>query len=285
MKYGIAICTLVAWLAVPCSLAMAAPRVVSLDFCSDQYVLALADRKQIMSLSIEADQSHSFYREQAKGLPKFHSTTEEVLTLSPDVVIRTWGGDTRMLRFLKRADIPVVTATYESDAAVVARNMEAFGRALGQESRSASLTKDYIERLERLAGSPRSSLVAAYVTPGGVTAGAGTFVDEIIALAGFASSAERYGLKGWQTMPLEKFVFDPPDVLIGSFYDLPGSQMSNWSLSRHARVKAMLEEIPVIYVPGRYLSCNGLFSVDAAEYIRTQAEAMELISSSERGNP
>jgi len=277
MRNGIVISALIALMAIPCSPGVAAPGVVSLDYCSDQYVLALADRGQIMSLSIEADQSHSFYRERAVGLPKFRSTTEEVLTLGPDVVIRTWGGSGRMLSFLERAEIPVVTAAYESHAEVVVRNMEAFGRALGQEARSASLTKDYIDRLDNLAAQPRSPLVAAYVTPGGVTAGVGTFVEEIITLAGFEPSAKRYGLKGWQTMPLEKFVLDPPDVLIGSFYDLPGSQMSNWSLSRHARVKAMLEEIPVIYVPGRYLSCNGLFSVDAAGFIRAEAEARGLI--------
>jgi hypothetical protein len=36
----------------------------------------------------------------------------------------------------------------------------------------------------------------------------------------------------------------------------------------------MIESIPTIIVPGRYLSCNGIFSVDAAEYIHDHLERL-----------
>ena len=68
------------------------PSLVSLDYCADQFVLALADHDQIIGLSPDADAAHSFLREKAKGLPKTSASTEEVLQQKPDLVLRTWRG-------------------------------------------------------------------------------------------------------------------------------------------------------------------------------------------------
>ena len=67
-------------------------RIVSLDFCSDQYVLKLADRAQILALSPDAGREFSFMREAAAGLPTVRPVAEDVLILQPDLVIRSYGG-------------------------------------------------------------------------------------------------------------------------------------------------------------------------------------------------
>ena len=48
--------------------AAAEDRIMSLDYCADQFVLALADEKQIIGVSSEARDAHSFYRERAKNI-------------------------------------------------------------------------------------------------------------------------------------------------------------------------------------------------------------------------
>lgn len=87
----------------------------------------------------------------------------------------------------------------------------------------------------------------------------------------------RFDLEGWTQLSLERFVQNPPDVLIAGFFDQPSTTSSHWSLSRHARVKDMMDSLPTISIPSKYLACNGLFSVDAAELIRTEAIELELL--------
>ncbi len=260
------------------------PKAVSLDYCADQFLLSLADREQIMALSRDAVESHSFYRDKAQGLPLFRATSEEVLHMSPDIVMRSWGGFD-MLPLLARADIPVISARYGAGPEVLYDNMRLFGAALAQTARAESMIRTHRERRTALktgvsAGGPK--LRAAYIAPGGVTAGADTFVNDIIKLAGLTSVAEEFGLTGWQSLPLETLIQNPPDIIIGSFFNQKNIHVSNWSLTRHNRIRQMIDHIPTIMVPGGYLSCNGIFSIDAAEYI--QDELQEILTGKTSGD-
>ncbi len=70
------------------AVAVAAPRVMSLDSCADQYVLALAPRDSIVGLSYRAVASDSYMRAEAKGLPLRRATFESLVAARPDVVVR-----------------------------------------------------------------------------------------------------------------------------------------------------------------------------------------------------
>ncbi|MCC6788878.1 MAG: ABC transporter substrate-binding protein, partial [Hyphomonadaceae bacterium] len=51
------------------STAQAEPRrIVSLDYCADQFVLALADREQVAALSVGARRDDSYFRDRAQGM-------------------------------------------------------------------------------------------------------------------------------------------------------------------------------------------------------------------------
>lgn len=220
-----------------------------------------------MALSRDATKSHSFYAEQAQGIPKFGSSAEEVLHMNPDLVVRYWGGR-KFLDVLKKAHIPVASPLYGNGSATLYKNLRLVGKALGQEQRAETMIVEHQQRYEALRGKPKMALRAAYITPGGTTAGVGTFVDDTLRLAGLQSVAAEFGLRGWQDFPLEALVQNPPDIIIGSFFDLENPRVANWSIARHKRIQKMMVEIPTILVPGRYLSCNGIFTLEAAEYIR-----------------
>jgi len=263
------------------SAASAKPTAVSLDYCADQFLLSMADRDQVMALTTDAVKNHSFYREKARGLPLFNATSEEILHKTPDVVIRYWGGF-KILPFLARTNVKVATARYGTGPEILYQNMRLVGAALDQRARAENLIRDYQNRLEKVRR--RSAAIraldrkirVAYITPGGITAGKDTFVNNVFRLAGLSPLTEELGLVGWQPLPLEALVQNPPDLIIGSFFDLDNLHVSNWSLSRHGRIRKMIDEIPTIMVPGRFLSCNGIFSVEAAEYIQRETEKLFL---------
>ncbi len=252
------------------------PRAVSLDYCADQYLLAVADRAQVLGLSRDAGERFSFYRERAAGLPQFAGSTEEILVLAPDLVVRYWGGGPQLAAILKRAGIDLVSGDFGGDFETLFANMTRIGSALGQGARSRALAADYRRRLQALRNRPNSRLRAIYLTPSGSTAGIGTFVDNAIRLAGFISMADELEVTGWRTLPAEKLVLRPPDVVIAGFYDMSAAARYNWSVSRHNRIAGFLADLPTIHVPARFLACNGLFAIDAAEHIRRAGEARGL---------
>ncbi len=250
------------------------PRIVSLDHCSDQYALALADPSQIAALSPKAHQDYSFFADRAKGIPSFRGTVEEILQLDPDYVIRYWGGDKSMLNILEQAGIKVISAKTGLNMTDMLSNVDVFSAAFKQKELGLVFREDYKARLLALERTKSRGLNAIYLTPSGTTAGAGTFANDILRLAGFSNAIAEMGLKRWPTIPLEKVILDPPDVFIGAFFDNASIHHSDWGILRHNAVQRMFEDVPTVYVPGRLLACRTFTFVDAAEYIVHELEAI-----------
>ncbi len=83
-------------------------RVISIDYCADQYLLKLGTSSQILGVSPKSMASFSFMREKAKNFNKVRVTTEELLALRPDLIIRSFGGGVGVNRFLKHHKIPIL---------------------------------------------------------------------------------------------------------------------------------------------------------------------------------
>ena len=243
------------------------PKAVSLDFCADQYLLALANPAQIMAVSKRATDENSYFREKAMGLDHFGGTVEEVLRLRPDVVIGTdWAF--MILPVLSQYGIKTNVPDYGHQSYVLFKNIARFGDVLGRSDQAKKLIADYQKRLKTLKNIPKSKLTAAYITPSGYTGGTGTYIDDVISLAGYSSFAAANNIVGWQPISLETLLLDPPDLIISSFFNQSNVHVSHWSLTRHPKVARMMNEIPTISIPGNLISCGGLFSIEIAEYIR-----------------
>lgn len=254
------------------------PSIVSLDFCSDQFVLYLADKEQITAVSKAAEDIHSFYRERAQDIPKSNSTIEEVIMLNPDVVIQTYSSAAHMAEMTERTGISLIATEYGSDPDTVYKNMAMLGKVVGQEERAVEFNQNYERRLKEIKAKPQSKLTVAYITPSGTTAGVGTSVDDIIKLSGFESYAAVHNFNGWLSLPVENLVMDPPDIFITGYFEEGAVTQSSWSLARHDYLFKMMKNIPTINIPSSYMSCNGLFIVDAAERIRAGAVEKGVLS-------
>jgi len=254
------------------------PGLVSIDFCADQYLLALADRAEIQAVSFEAASPRSYYSARAKGLPTVTGAVEEILLMRPKMVLRTWRGGPRAQDIFERAGI----ASFQPPFAYsLESNFETFlavGAKIGKTVEAQALVADQKTRLAMLKAKPKSSLKGVYMTPSGFTAGTGTFVDGIIKVAGFDTVAEDAGIRSWAPLPLEKMVLSPPDFIVASFFGDADVLVSYWSSGRHGVAERMMAGLPTLHIPSHYLSCSGAFTVDAAEYIRAEAVKLGLIN-------
>ena len=262
------------WLTPP-SVAETKPKTVtSLDYCSDQYVLALADRSQIKALSVESQNTHSFYKERAMGLPQGRAELEDIISKYPDIVIRHWAGDSRLIKTLEGYAINVISANFDYSVSATEENIRVIARAIDQETRGEAYIKTLKVQKHKNLSLPKRDLKALYITPGGVTTGEGTMVDEIIIQSGLINFGQELGLKGWGDLPLEYLAFKKPDLIITGFYDHKSKKVDNWPFARHGFLVELLKTTPTINLPGSLLSCNGLFLGIAVQKI---TEALNLM--------
>ncbi|KEO92229.1 iron ABC transporter substrate-binding protein [Erythrobacter longus] len=245
-------------------------RIVSLDYCADQYVLEFADRDDILALSIDADKRFSYLRDKAKGLQKVRPRSADVLALQPDLIVRSYGGEPNIAGFMQRAGVPVVQVGFPQNIAEVREEVLRIGSALGQGEKARQTVDDMDRRLAALAGSQEGAPDALYMTPGGVTAGEGTLVHELMKAAGlgnFQTSA------GWHPIPLERLAYERPDLVVAAFFQGEHSAVHNWSATRHRVAQAQLSDLPVAAVDGAWTSCGGWFLVEAVEVMAKTAKS------------
>ena len=244
------------------------PRVVSLDSCADQYVLALADDAQILALTKNAHMPFSHFRERAKNFPTHDGRAESLLAYKPDVVVATGMADPMLANLMARVGVRVVTTGLSSSIEDSRKDISSFGDALGQVERADDMLEAFNAKLSAIKKMPKLGLSALYLSPGGTTTGAGTFLDEIITLAGFENHMTRKGYRGWSQMNVEHLVTDTPDVVIGGFFDARVGQADAWRFSSHPVIERLMARAKMIEVPSHLISCPAWFSLEAVDVIR-----------------
>ncbi len=240
-----------------------APTVMSLDSCADQFVLALSPREAILGLSARADDRDSYMRGSAAGLPVRRATTEAVLALRPDVVVRYWGGDARLEEALTRRGIRVVRITDAADFDTVRANVRDVAAALDRRDAGEALVAGMDAKLAGAKGAWQGA-PALYLTPSGFTTGPGSLVDAMMRAAGMTNLASG---STWKPIPLERMVTHPPRAFVLGFFDAFAVAMQRWSPGRHRALKTRLPGRTVAALPSSILGCPAWFAADGPELL------------------
>jgi iron complex transport system substrate-binding protein len=247
--------------------AAAAPRVLSFDQCADQFVLALSPREAVVGLSTRADDADSRLRALAAGLPKRRVGLETALAAGPEVVVRYWGGDPRLVRAVEARGVRVVTIDEAQGFEDVRANIRKVAAALGQQPRGEALIRRMDGRLARSAGAWRGAS-ALYLTPSGVTAGPGTLVNAVLTAAGMRNTERR---PGYQTVSLEALALQPPQAVVLGFFDTFQLAGDSWGPGRHQVLKRAVRERTLASLPGATLGCPDWSAAEAAELLAAKA--------------
>ena len=230
-------------------------------------MLALSPRADIVGLSTRADDADSRLRAQARGLPKRRVDLETALSVQPDVVVRYWGGEPRLISALERRGVRVVTIDEATDFAGLRANVRKVAAALGRREAGEAVVMRMDARLARSAGAWRGR-PALYLTPGGVTAGPGTLVDAVLRAAGVVNTETR---PGYQTVSLEGLALAPPATGVLGFFDTFQLSGSSWGMGRHRVLRRVAETKAVASLPGALLGCPDVGAAQAVELLASKA--------------
>lgn len=250
-------------------------RVASLNLCTDQLALMLANPADIVGLSpLARDCTESVLCIRARSAPVLRPTAEAVLTARPDVVLA--GEYTARLAVMaaRQAGAVVVTTAPARSLEDVVEQIRRVGRAVGQPERAENLA----HALEmRLAALPRarktSSPVAAVYEANGFVVGEGSLADDVLARAGLRNFAASAGAGCCHArLPLERLLLAHPDLLVRDVSG-PGYSLAQAMLDSPVLARAFPRP-HVVALPARLWLCGLPQTLDAVTILQDAREQL-----------
>lgn len=242
-------------------------RIVSLDYCADQFVMKLADREHVLALSPDAGAPFSYMRDAAAAYPTVLPRAEDVLILEPDVVVRAYGGGPKAAAFFARSGVPVVQIGLTDSLDGVRATVRRIAKALGVAGRGEAIVARMDARLAAIRA-PEARPKTLYMTPSGFTAGPGTLVDEMLGVAGLANFQQ---VRGWRPLPLEHLAYQSPELVAFASFGSGSAHDRARTPARHPVARRRTGEAPVVALDGATTSCGGWFLLDAVEALAAGA--------------
>ena len=245
-------------------------RIVSINLCADQLVLALADRSQIAGLTHNAtDPEMSGEAAKARGLRLLSNSAEQILAIEPDLIVGMPASRSSALRALPEQNYPLLDLATANTLDEIYTSIDQTAEAVGHPERGAAL----IARMQgELTGLPKPGRgrVAAYYQRRGYMTGTGTLIDELMTRVGLINLAGKLGKPPLSQLSLEEMVAAQPDFLIvESATDKVTDQGSE--MLHHPALK----DIPRISIPQAWTVCGSPAYTTAARSIVEQIARLE----------
>lgn len=248
-------------------------RIVSLNMCTDELVLRLAEPQNIASVTwLSRDPGNSNVAELAARIPVNHGLAEEIIPLKPDLVIAGIYTARPAVALLKRVGIPVVEFDVANNIDDVRRQIRDVAALVGEREKGEKIVGDLDRSLAAIPPPAQSNKPRALVlNPNGVTVGKGTLADEIMTRAGLTNVAAELAIDNYGQIPLETLVANAVEVLIVSG-SRDGPPALATEILRHPVLAALSDRTRVVVLPGRLWNCGGPAIVEAIERLRQVAE-------------
>jgi len=246
--------------------AQSAPlRFASINLCTDQLLLELADREQIASITFLSQQALSSYMaSRAAGLHVNYGQAEELIAVNPDVVVTSSYDSPSTLRFLNDLGFRVEVFALADSIGEVIANIRQMAVLVGQEARGATLIDAMERRLDFMQpenpgqNAPRGVIYE----PNGYTGGPDTLRGDILRLSGWQNAAVDAGITGVGVMDLEALLLAAPERLIFSPY-APGTHSLGQRMLQHPAIRAITAQRPPLVVPSNLWICGGSMNMEA----------------------
>lgn len=258
------------------SAAQAQPKpqqVASLNLCTDQLLLALADRGQIASLSrLARDASISFMAEQAAGLSLNDGGAEAILFSKPGLVLTGTYGRQDQVALLRRQGLDVLQLGPWSGLAEGRVQIRSLAGKLGHPERGEALIARIDAALEQAKGIvPNRRSILVYER-GGWVAATRSPLSEVLIQMGFTLHQEAPGLDAGGVSRLETIVTDPPDIMLVD----AGSQQvidNGTALFAHPALAAVVPREKRLAVSGNLTICGGPSTPAMIESLSAEVKA------------
>ncbi len=247
-------------------------RIVSINLCADELLIALADPEQIASLSVYAtDPQLSYFSDRAKTFRHDAGEAETVVDLEPDLVLAG--------RYTKRATRDMLsTLGYRVDLLDPARNIDESIAQIRQvaslvghpERGEALVTRIEAARDRAMAASTDSPPTAAVYQRRGYVTGGDTLTGELMTTVGFANAGGELAGDRGGFVRLERLIAEPPDFLLVTTATIAPADQGE-ALLAHPALADLYPASRRILLPERLTVCGGPSLPDALDWLSSEA--------------
>jgi iron complex transport system substrate-binding protein len=249
------------------------PRIASINLCTDQLLLAIADRDQILGLSPYARNARSGAAPaRLEGLRLLSGQAEDLLILRPDITVssqftRRATREMLLAQGLRLEEFALVRTVDEARDQV--RRM---GVLAGQPARAEALVESIDTALaEARASAQRQRLRVLPLQRRGWVSGTQTLTSSILDTLGLANVAEELGLRAGGFVGLEAIVAAQPDFILISAQDGPVEDQGRAFLV-HPALAHYARDNRRLVLSDRLTLCGGAGLVEALNAFRAEID-------------
>ena len=201
------------------------PRVLSLNLCADAYLMAFAEKAQVLALTPQSrDPSLSAFHEAAQAYPISDGQIESIAALDPDLVIVSSYSDPMRNRLIAQLGYEILVMNAADNYAAARASINLLGKAIGR----AAAAQAYGAQLDAEMAALRPRKTKATVLPlqrRNLTAGRGHILDEIISRGGGINLGAHNSPAMMSRVSLENVVASSADyILLNENNDRPDSR-------------------------------------------------------------
>jgi iron complex transport system substrate-binding protein len=233
-----------------------AKQVISLNLCTDQLLMALADPGQIAALSpLARDPLLSNMAEEAQTFRIIKPRSETLLQIQPDLVL-TAPYEHRLTRqILTNHRIEIMTMGVWTSLEAGKEQIRQLARRLGHIDRGQMLINRIDEAMARVmpVSTARSMLEIERRL---YAPGTQSLVADLVRKWGLTNHADRLGVGQGGFVALERLLGDRPDVLLVTDSS-PMVEDMGIALLRHPALNTVFDEKRRIGIPTRLSLCGG----------------------------
>ena len=205
--------------------AAALPRVMSLNLCADPYLMAFADKAQIVALTpLSRDARLSANAAAAENFPVSDGQIEAIIELRPDLVIVSSWSDPMRNALIKRLGFGLLTLDAAQNYTAARDEIITLGKAIGREAQARA----YLQKLDAALAALQKITHAPKVLPlqrRNLTVGQGHILDDILSRAGAVNLGRDTSDSSMRRVSLESALAAQADhILVNETDEMPDSR-------------------------------------------------------------
>ncbi len=252
--------------------AASLPRLVSMNVCTDQLVLTLADPEQILGLSRFSRDGWQSKAGDLSRYPVLSGGAEDVLLIRPDIVVASAFDKRSTRELLKAKGLRLAELTVPRTLDEARQQIREAGDIVGHPDRAAA----EIARLDAALARARGAVSERHyrvlpLSRRGWVAGSDSFVGSLLGEAGLRSAAGDLGFAFGGFASLEAIVNLRPDfIVVAQAGDRARDDGQAFLL--HPALERFYPPEKRIVIPERMTECGGVLLADALDALTAEVK-------------
>lgn len=252
-------------------LRAASPRIASMNVCTDQLLLSLADPGQIVGLSRYArDDWQSWRAAEARKFPVLSGGAEDLLVLKPDIVVASLF-DKRATRELLRANgVRLAEFSVPRTLDEVKAQIREMGSITGQAERATAEIARIdaaIQHARETIGQRNDRMLP--LSRRGWVAGRDSLIGVLLREAGLRNAADELGIADGAFISLEGILALKPDILLLSEQG-DRAEDEGRAFLLHPALARFYPQDKRIVIPDRLTVCGGVMLAEALDLLASE---------------